>query len=173
MKQDIRGLFKAQEFPKKKLPEFHEEEFLEKLKKVKSKNSKEKKRFSFLKVAVAVVLLFSIGMYFQKRNNQNTTLEAQVEQIEKEYLKNIDKEWKAFIKVTDDQNLIKRYKEKLQKLDDSYKEVSEQFKKDSNSISVLENLIENLQIRLQLLRDIKEHIIELNQKNKSNETIYL
>lgn len=173
MKQDIRGLFRRQEFPKKKLPESHEEEFLEKLKKTKNKNTKKKKRVSFFKIAAVVLILFSIGVYFQKKNNQDATLEAQIEQIEKEYLKNIDKEWKAFINVTDDQNLIQKYKGKLQELDNSYKEISKQYKKNANNISILEGLIENLQRRLQLLKNIKEHVKELHQNNTSNETIYL
>lgn len=173
MKQDIRDLFNGDKFPKKKLPTSHEEEFLKKLKKGKNKRLQKSKMLPFLRVAAFVVLLFSVGIYFQKEKGQKTALESQIEQIEKEYLKDIDKEWKAFIKITDDQNLIKRYKEKLQELDDSYKEISEQYSKDSNDISAIESLIENLQRRLQLLKDIKEHIIELNQKNKSNETIYL
>ncbi|MDT7831321.1 hypothetical protein RQM59_02960 [Flavobacteriaceae bacterium S356] len=173
MKQDIRNLFKMNEFPKKKLPTSHEEEFLKKLKKGKNKRLKKRKMLPFLRVAAFVVLLFSVGIYFQKEKGQKTALEIQVEEIEKAYLKDIDREWKAFIKITDDQNLIKKYKEKLQELDDRYTEISEQYSKDSNDISVLESLIENLQRRLQLLKDIKEHIIELNQKNKSNETIYL
>jgi len=173
MKQDIRDLFRRDEFPKKKLPISHEKDFIKKLKREEREVPQKKKVRPFLKAAVAVALLISISIYLKKESTHETALEVQFKQIEKECLKSIDKEWKAFIEVTDDQNLIKRYKEKLQKLDDSYKEVSKQFKKDSNNISALENLIENLQRRLQLLKDIKEHIIELNQKNKSNETIYL
>lgn len=176
MKQDIRELFKNNEFPKKKLPSSHKEEFLEKL-----KNSEvvkpEKRRMNFLlKVASSIVLLFSVGYFVQNSmdlETQNTALEIQVEQIEKEYLKNIEKEWKAFVKNTDDQNLIKKYEEKLRKLDVSYKEVSKQFKENSENISVLESLIENLQRRLQLLKDIQEHIKELNQKKKNYETIVI
>lgn len=173
MKQDIRDLFKREEFPKKKLPISHKEEFLKKLKKGKNKRLQKIKILPFLRVAAFVVLFFSVGIYFQKEKGLKTAFEIQIERIEKEYLKDIDKEWKAFIKITDDQSLIKRYKEKLQELDDSYKEISEQYSKDSNDISAIEGLIENLQRRLQLLKDIKEHIIELNQKDKSNETIYL
>ena len=73
--------------------------------------------------------MISISIYLKKENTRQTALEVQFKQIEKECLKSIDKEWKAFIEVTDDQNLIKRYKEKLQKLDDSYKEVLSNLKK--------------------------------------------
>lgn len=173
MKQDIRELFKNEEFSKKKLPESHKEEFLEKLKKIENKKPQKNKGTSFLKIAAIVVLLLSVGVYFQNVNNQKTTLEAQIEQIEEEYLKNIKNEWNAFVKNTNDQNLIKRYEEKLSKLDISYKEVSKQFKKAPNNISILEELIKNLQRRLELLKSIQQHIKELNQKNKSYETIII
>jgi hypothetical protein len=176
MKQDIRELFKNDEFPKKELPSSHKEEFLEKLKKAEVRKPKKKKMNFLLKVAASILLLFSVGYFVQNSidlETQNTALEIQVEQIEKEYLKNIEKEWKAFVKNTDDQNLIKKYEEKLRKLDVSYKEVSKQFKENSENISVLESLIENLQRRLQLLKDIQEHIKELNQKKKNYETIVI
>ncbi len=173
MKQDIRDLFNSDEFPKKKLPVSHQEEFLKKLQEVERKEPRRKKAISFLKAVAIIALVFSVGVYLQTESGQKTALEIQVEEIEKAYLKDIDKEWKAFIKITDDQNLIQKYREKLQELDDSYKEISRQYRKDVNDISVLESLIENLQRRLQLLKEIKEHIIELNQKNKSDETIYL
>ncbi|MFY0628810.1 MAG: hypothetical protein JXR05_00435 [Flavobacteriaceae bacterium] len=173
MKQDIRDLFKNEELSKKKLPESHKEEFLEKLQKIKNKPPQRKKRVSFLRIAAFVVLLFSIGAYFQYGKNQKPSLEAQVEQIEKEYLKNIEKEWNAFVKNTDDQNLIDRYEQKLTSLDTSYKEISKQFKKATNNISILEELIKNLQRRLELLKNIQQHIQELNQKNKSYETIII
>lgn len=173
MKQDIRDLFDKDALPKKKLPVPHEEEFMRKLKRAAPLKSRKKKMKPFLKAAATIALLISVGYYLNKEDIKKTALEIHFEQIEKEYLTSINNEWEAFIKITDDQSLIKRYKEKLQELDDSYKEISEQYSKDSNDISAIEGLIENLQRRLQLLKDIKEHIIELNQKNKSNETIYL
>jgi hypothetical protein len=176
MKQDIRNLFKQQELPKKKLPDSHKDEFLEKLQKAEVRKPKNKKTNFVLKVAASIVLLLSAGYFFQNSIDpkaQNTALEVQVEQIEKEYLKNINKEWSAFVKNTDDQNLIKRYEEKLLKLDASYKEVFKEFKKDPNNISILEGLIKNLQRRLELLKNIQKHIKELKQKNKSYETIII
>jgi hypothetical protein len=176
MKQDIRDLFKLEELSKKKLPESHEEEFLEKLQKIKRSKPKKKKADLLLKVAASIVLLISVGYFFQNSiepETQKTALEIQVEEIKKEYLKNIEEEWSAFVKSTDDQNLIKRYEEKLLKLDTNYTEISKQLKTDFNNISALEDLIKNLQRRLKLLKDIQEHLKELNQKNKSYETIII
>jgi hypothetical protein len=172
MKRDIREIFRKNELPKKKLPDFHKDEFLGKLEKF---NKKEKPK-SFFKIVVSIALILSVGYYFLnseteiKQENQPTLL-VQVKQIEKEYLNNINKEWNNFVKLTDDKNLIKKYKEKLSALDIGYKEISKQFKIESNNISVLEKLIKNLQTRLQFLKDIQNHIKILNQKNISYETI--
>ena len=173
MKRDIREIFNNDELPKKKLPDFHKDEFLEKLE-VFNKKESSKPAFKIWKIAVSIALIFSVGYYLMDlKTENNSTLFAQVKQIEKEYLQNIDAEWNTFVKQTTDKKLIEKYKEKLLSLDINYKEVSVQFEKNPNSINILESLINNLQSRLQLIKDIKEHLKELNQKNTSNETIYL
>lgn len=173
MKQDIREIFKNDELPKKKLPNFHEDEFLEKLEKFNKKKTK-KTFFKTWKIAASIVLIFSVGYYFLSTNTEKTpTLFVQVKKIEKEYLQNIDTEWNTFIKLTDDKNLIERYEQKLKEYATDYKKITKQLKEFPNSINILESLIENLQRRLQIIKDIQEHIKELNQKNISNETIYL
>ena len=106
-------------------------------------------------------------------NPKKTALEIQFEGIENEYLININKEWNAFIEVANDTILIRKYKEKLKDSNTDYKKITTQLKELPNNINVLESLIDNLQRRLQLIRDIKEHINELNQKKTSNETIYI
>lgn len=175
MKQDIREIFKKETLQKKKLPIFHEDEFLGKLK-AHHKKEKPKSSFRIFKIAVSIALVISVGYYFLRPeiiiDSQSASL-VQVRKIEKEYLNQINKEWKSFVKLTKDKNLIQKYEEKLFNLNEDYKDISKQFEKDTNNVFVLENLIKNLQRRLQLLKDIQNHIKELNQKNTSYETIYL
>ncbi len=177
MKRDIRELFKDEEFPKKKLPAFHEEEFLEKLEKL---HKKEQPKFivQFFKIAASIVLMLSVGYYFLStetavNEEDKPTLFVKIQHIEKEYLKNIETEWNTFVTLTTDRNLVEKYKEKLRRLDMNYRELSKQFAENINDINMLESLINNLQLRLQLIKDIKEHLKELNQKHTSNETIYI
>jgi len=177
MKRDIRELFKNEEFPKKKLPNFHEEEFLGKLEKL-NKKEKSKPFVQIFKIAASIVLILSVGYYFLStesavKQEDQPTLFVQVKQIEKEYLRNIKTEWDTFVQLTTDHNLIEKYKQKLLNLDINYREASKQFTENHNDINILQSLINNLQLRLELLKDIKEHLKELNQKNTSNETIYL
>lgn len=177
MKQDIRDLFKQKSLPKKKLPDFHEDDFLEKLTTFNQKK-KSKVFLPILKIAAAIVLIFSVSYYFlnsdvEIENHNQPEMLVEIQQIEKEYLKHIDDEWNSFIEIATDPTLIKKYEQKFKESDIDYKNITKKLKQYPNNINVLESLIDNLQKRLLLIRNIKEHLKELNQKNKSNETIYL
>lgn len=171
MKHDIRDLFKNKDYPIKKLPKEHRKDFITKLGGVKNNKSS----YYFLKIVASVLLILFCGYFYQNTNSKpkKTALEIQFKGIENEYLININKEWNAFIEVANDTILIKKYKEKLKTSDIDYKKITAQLKEFPNNINVLESLIGNLQRRLQLIKDIKEHINELNQKKTSNETIYI
>ena len=158
----------------KKLPKAHRKDFIKKLDGVKnSRNTKSS--YYFLKIAASVLLILFCGYFYQNKYSKptKTALEIQFEGIENEYLININKEWNAFIEVANDTILIRKYKDKLKESDTDYKKITTQLKELPNNINVLESLIDNLQRRLQLIKDIKEHINELNQKKTSNETIYI
>mgnify|MGYP000436328504 CR=1 FL=1 len=174
MKQDIREIFKKDVLPKKKLPDFHEDEFLGKLENF-NKKEKSKLLMQIFKIAASILLLVSCGYIFKNTysNPTKTASEIQIIAIEKEYLNSINKEWNTFTEITNDTILIRKYKNKLKAADVDYKKITTQLKELPNNINVLESLIANLQRRLQLIKDINEHINELNQKNTSNETIYL
>jgi len=176
MEQDIRNLFKDEDASGKKLPKFHREEFLEKLKTSKSGIQKSNSYKLIYKIAAMLALFFAIGFIvsnqFTKKNTQvveTLTIELQVEKIEQQYLANIETEWQSFLALAKDEKLVRRFKKRLNELDKDYKELSENFKSDTNNILVIEALVENLQTRLQLLKDIQKHIKILNQKNEHYE----
>jgi hypothetical protein len=167
MKRDIRDLFKEED-DLKSLPNHHRTDFLEKL----SKQPKKKlNRFFLLKIAAVVLVLLAVGygVVYNQPEEEVSTMVAQIEAVEAEYLKNIEAEWKRFIAIADDEVLVARFKKKLAELDNDYQEISVQFKTDSNNILVIEALVENLQTRLQILKDIQEHIKILNQNNEHYE----
>jgi len=169
MKRDIRDLFKEEDnliTP----PKNHRAEFLEKL----QKQSK-KKSISFSWLKIAAVLLIAITVGFSIFYNKSEVLKvspivAQIEAVEAEYLKNIETEWKSFVAIAEDDILVARFKKKLDDLDKDYQDISVQFKNDSDNILVIEALVENLQTRLRILKDIQKHIKILNQKNEQYET---
>lgn len=171
MKQDIRETFRQKEFPKKKLPDFHEDDFLEKLT-VFNQKKKSKVFSSILKIVASIVLVLSASYYFlnsdiEIKKDEQPEIFVEIQQIEKEYYKNIKIEWNKFVSLTDDQNLINKYQEKLKNLDFSYQEILIQYKADKNNLIVIEALIQNLKNRLQLLKGIQKHINLLNKEHEN------
>ena len=172
MKQDIRDLFK-ENVTINELPNNHREDFLEKL----DKQSVKKKYKKTIGLVASFLLLFSLSFYFFKNENgskiEKPSLLMQVQEIEKKYLKDIDKEWNQFLELTDDKKLISVYEDKLKRLSNNYKNLTVRFTKNPNNMNVLEELIANLKERLGTLKDIQNHIKSLNQKNITYETIIL
>lgn len=178
MKQDIRKLFETEEEIDKKLPVSHRDEFQDKLKTSISKGEQRQGFPNLFKYAAAVILLFTISYFAFNELTQEpiikeSALQLQLKEVEQHYLENIEKEWQSFKTLTNDDKLVERYEKELNELNDDYQIVSAQFKADSHNISIVENLVNNLQRRLQLLKDIQEHIKLLNQENGHYETIQI
>ena len=168
MKRDIRDLFKEED-NFKSLPDNHRTEFLEKLKKQPEKKSAE---LPWLKIVAVFLVALTVGfsLFFNKPEDLKVSpIIAQVEAVEAEYLKNIETEWQQFLTITNDTILIKRFEKKLIELDVNYKEIAIEFKGNTNNIIAIEALVDNLQTRLQILKDIQAHIKILNQKNEPYE----
>lgn len=166
MKRDIRDLFKSQEETNDiQLPENHRAEFLERLE---NQSKPNKKLSAWLSVAAVLLIALTIGFRInnpEPEEEKISPIVAQVEAIESEYLTDIENEWQNFIAIATDDALIERFRKKLKELDTGYQDISVQFKEDSNNILVIEALVENLQTRLQILKDIQKHIKILNQNN--------
>lgn len=167
MKQDLRKIIKSDEFSDEKLhTSAYRQEFFEKLNSEKKHNPKKKSYKYFRNIAAVLLIFLSVGYFVISQNNENkNSLSTQIEDMEKEYLRNIDKEWKSFLLLTKDDNLVNKYKKRLADLNEEYLEISEHHKEDNNNILIVEAIIENLQTRLELLKDIQEHITILNTQN--------
>jgi len=174
MEQDIRKLFNTENETDTQLPLTHRAEFQNKLRNAKQK---QKPRFNAVYKYAAIALLFfaigyvSIQQIIAPSEVEETALQLQLKNVEQQYLDHIDKEWESFKSLTDDDRLVDRYEQKLDDLNNDYQELSSQFQEDRNNILVLESLIDNLKLRLQILKDIQQHIKLLNQKNEQHEII--
>ncbi|MEN8884807.1 MAG: hypothetical protein ABF246_00295 [Winogradskyella sp.] len=169
MKRDIRDLFKTED-ELKTLPENHRAAFLGKLKKQSAPPSVS---FVWAKIAAVILIVVVVGFGIIKNYSEKEDVSpmiAQIEAVEAEYLANIEVEWQSFIVLAKDEKLVERFRKKLDELDNNYQDISIQFKDDANNILVVEALVENLQTRLQILKDIQNHIKILNRKNEQNET---
>lgn len=171
MKRDIRDLFKdQQESNLKELPDNHRAQFLELLE---NQSKPKRKTYAWLSAAALLLLALTIGFSYLNTISEDEQLApilAQIETIEAEYLADIESEWQSFIAIAEDDVLIERFRKKLKELDTDYKEISIQFKTETNNIMVIEALVDNLQTRLQILKDIQTHIKILNQNNEHHET---
>jgi hypothetical protein len=175
MKRDIRELFEKEDLEAtQSLAKNHRKEFLQKLESEASNKSLKPKNL-ILKIAAIFIIALMVGYFVINKDEAEeiSPLVAQIEAVEMEYLESIQAEWINFIKLTDDENLVKRYEKRLNDLDYDYQETSENFKKDPNNILVVESLITNLQTRLQLLKDIQKHIKILNQKNEHENNYFV
>lgn len=174
MERDIRDLFKVKNDFNKDLPKNHREDFIKKLGEHQPKK-KSKKSYKFLKIAASLLLIISCVLLYKNTISlpQKSAIELQMQAIEKDYLSSIKKEWNSFKEIATDTILVNKYEEKLKKSKLEYRKITKQLKDFPNDINLLESLITNLQRRLQLIKEINEHIKELNPKNASNETIYI
>jgi hypothetical protein len=171
MKHDIRKLFIEDDgIQVQNLPSNHRNEFFAKLK----SKQKPKKHFFAVKNVAAIVIsaLIGIGIYhIIPINNQNENNFTHLESIEKEYQNNINSEWNNFLRVTNDSLLIKRYEQKLKELESDYTNLSHDLKLNPKNLLIIEDLISNLQNRLQLLQDIQAHIQTLNNNDNYEITL--
>lgn len=170
MKRDIRDLFKNEEEQRiKELPSNYRSEFLGRLK---QQHKPKQKPYAWLSIAAVLLIALTIGFSYlnsESEDQQTAPILAQIESIEAEYLADIETEWRSFIAIAEDEVLVERFRKKLKELDTDYKDISVQFKTDTNNILVIEALVDNLQTRLQILKDIQAHIKILNQKNEPYE----
>ena len=171
MKQDIRQLFEEDEGNNlRELPANHRDQFLKKLR---GNKTKVKPKFIF-KVAISALLVIGTSIGINNSGNEiikNDPLVSQMNSIEKQYMKSIEKEWIEFTSVTNDSTLIKRFKNKLEDLNKDYNHLSNQFKSNPDHTIIIQSLIDNLQTRLKLLEDIQNHIKILNSKLEDHETV--
>lgn len=170
MKKDILDIIKEKTPDSHQLPQNHRAQFYEKL--MKQKEQKPKNNLYFKIAATAAILV--IGSFFtwnyvtaipeESMGNSNLSLVK----IESDYQLKIEKEWNSLLHLTSDSTLIYRYEKKLLQLNDDYKNLTQEYSGDSNNIELIENLVQNLEYRLQLLQDIQSHIKQI--KDTTDET---
>ena len=122
----------------------------------------------WISVAAACVILFGIGTFIitniSGEETKESSLFTEMKTIEDEYLQHIASEWEAFQLSTNDEYLVKKYKERLEELDVSYQELKTQFLTEKNSLTTLEKMIQNLKMRLTLLQEIQQHLKRLKDE---------
>ena len=196
MAQDIRNMLKEQNLPSgERMPDGHRGQFRELLDKEFPDESKSVTVF-WLRIAAGFILVLAAGIfvYFQQagsfsqpqQNVVETTaddagkaekvreitlgdLSPDLSKIENYYLANINMELASLELTGESEQLIKGYMSRLTELNDEYMALINELNTIGPNQETVNALIENLQLRLDLLYRLKDQLKELKQEE--NETI--
>ena len=195
MGQDIRELLKNNSFVEKDneyLSPGHEMRFLDRLNESFPQPEKKSKivlfnnTFSKYYVAASLVLIFLLGSYtfFDLQQNDFSTVLKQesnksqlnladvspeFKKIEDYYLASINVELASLQVNSSNKKLLDTFMEQLSKLDEEYQLLQQDLKNEADLSIAIDALIQNLQLRLDLLQEFKE---DLNTKNEQQNTTY-
>lgn len=198
MAQDIRDLLKQdQEINSEKLPAGHKKRFEARLEKV-LPQKKEDSGFMWLKIAAVFVVALGIGYFYlyqpnlpaddtivnvpveEKENSSEGTavtqqitladISPEFKKVEDYYLANLNLGL-AKIDITEENKaLIDAFMTQLAELDKEYGRLNAEISKNGPNAATIEALINNLQLRLDLLFKLKNKLDELkNEKNENFE----
>ncbi len=181
MGQDIRELFKEERKKQYTMGAGHEDRFEARLNKAIPKNKRA--AFSILKVAVSVLLLFSVGLfaYLQldkndvintivvPKDNSDVTeqgislgdLSPDLKKVENYYMANINLELSELEISPENKALVDSFMERLAELNEEYNKLNIELNKIGPNDQTITALIKNLQLRLQLLQKLKSKLHEL------------
>ena len=178
MPKDIRDILKNDLSKSSNLSSDHRENFVNKLAQL---QRPKKNYYFFLKIAASIVLLISLGYYFSLSGfNQESSdkpqvvnldnLSPELKQIENYYLTAINYEMASIEPSPENKDILDSYLKKIAELTAEYKLLSlDLIEKEINEKTV-NDLITNLQLRLQLLLDLKDTLSEMKTpKNIENE----
>ena len=144
---------------------------------------KKKNSFFFLKIAASVMLVVSVG-YFAFNSNPvvvDSPIEAtkivdlnsvspEMKQIEDYYLTAINYEIASLEITPENQVILDDYLDKIGKLTDDYIRLNKVISEKGINEKTVNAMITNLQVRLQLLLQLKDTLNEMKtSKNKKNE----
>ncbi|MDH3321535.1 MAG: hypothetical protein OEM04_01030 [Flavobacteriaceae bacterium] len=187
MKVDLRDkLKKAQEM--RELPDNHRTSFEQRLQK--ELHQKPRAQYSFFRIAATLLILVSLGFggyqFFKPNNSQGVVvtkdapdkqvntmadIAPELKKVENYYLTQINYQISKITITDENKELLEVYLAELSGLQNQYNDLKSQLNGAEITADTLDALIENLQLRLQLLRQLKKKldIIE-NIKLQENES---
>lgn len=183
MAQDLKKLFeKEQKMSTLKMPEGHEDRFIDKLDRSFPEHQSTR-WFTFFNMAASVVVL--IGLSFaayhmydesevspEKQVVDSTSIgeiSPQLKKVEDYYLANINLELSKLKYNPENKELFDGYVRRLGELSSAYEVLSEELIKGGPNEQTVTALIDNLKLRLNLMYRLKEKLNELNEDSSFEE----
>ncbi len=180
MPKDIRGILKEAQTNSKELKENHRLRFEQRLQQL---HEPKKKNYFFLKVAASLVVLLSIGYFsfFNKptdieqqivepRITNLSSISPEMQKVESYYLAAINYEIVSLEITPENKEVLDNYLSKIGKLTEDYKRLNNELSEKGINEKTINSLITNLQLRLQILLQLKDTLNEMIiSKNIENE----
>lgn len=183
MRKDLREILKNEQMKTEALSENHRRNFEAKLQK--ELHASKHKSNQFLKIAASFLIIVGLGssiFYFSTGNVADNVETAKIEslgsispelkKIENYYLASIHTEISNLQQTPENKELLDGYLEKIGELFGEYKILTNELNNEGLNEKTINALIDNLQLRLKLLYQLKEQLNELNKLNlKENENV--
>ena len=197
MARDLRKLFeKEREEQRFKMKEGHEDRFFAKLDKKLPNDSPKKKVISlWMKIAASVVVAVGLSFYYFNsnegtvdpdkkitvvdRNNQNKEeaqgislgdLSPDLKKIETYYTTNINLQLSELAEDPGNKELVDSYMDRLAELNKEYQRLNHELNELGPNDQTISALINNLQLRLQLLQKLKSKLNQLKSSKNEQES---
>lgn len=188
MAQDLRELFKNDKITHEKMPENHQDRFLDKLDA--ALPVKKQSTFSWLRIAASVVVLLGLSFgafkYFQPEvlgDNPEVVATKTVDtktlgdispglkKVEDYYLASINLELSKMTYTPETKELFDGYLIQLNALDEEYQKLSLELTEAGPSELTVNALIDNLKLRLNLLYRLRSQLQEFNTSDAYAEEV--
>ena len=182
MPKDLREIIKSDLTRSIDLSSDHREKFERKL-----RGMKKPKRYNyyFLKIAATIVLFASLGYFFLPKDSVQPNLNdvetvnigsisPEMKQIENYYLTAINYEMASLEPSEENRDILDTYLKKIDELTNEYRQLSVDLTEKEINEQTVNALITNLQMRLQLLLDLKDTLNEMKKPktiNNENTTV--
>ena len=180
MAQDIRELFKDDKITDEKMPNNHQDRFLEKLDKALPEQQTNTSKFEYLQIAAGIVVLLGLSFgafkYFQPPVEIEPTvvisepvetktlgdISPGLKKVEDYYLASINLELSKVEYTPETKDVFDGYLLQLDELDKEYTRLSFELNESGPNELTINTLIDNLKLRLNLMYRLRSQLKELN-----------
>jgi hypothetical protein len=188
MARDIRELFKDEKISYEKMPENHQDRFLNKLDEALPEQSVSN-TFNWFSIAASVVLVLGLSIggynYFQPKEDVASILantdtdetktlgdvSPDLKKVEDYYLASINLELSKMKPTPKTKELFDGYLIQLKELDNEYNLLSEELTESGPTELTVNALIDNLKFRLNLLYRLRSQLKQFNTSEDTTEEV--
>ena len=181
MPKDIRDILKENSGKGLELPEDHKAKFEGRLQKL---HAPRVRNYIFLKIAATILIIVSIGylaLFHQPTDGINSseelsivdlgTVSPEMKQIENYYLTAINYEMASLEVNPEAKEVLDQYLEKISELTKAYRQLNMDLSQNGINEKSINALINNLQLRLQLLLELKDTMNEIKTSKITNNEV--